>query len=37
LLTLPWSETPRAMAWAFDSLWITNFDADTIWRIDPDV
>lgn len=35
LLTLPWSETPTAMAWAFDSLWVTNFDADTIWRIDP--
>jgi DNA-binding beta-propeller fold protein YncE len=35
LLTLPPAETPTAMAWAFDSLWITNFDDDTVWRVDP--
>jgi hypothetical protein len=35
LLTLPAAETPTAMAWAFGSLWITNFDDDTLWRVDP--
>jgi hypothetical protein len=35
LLTLPAAETPTAMAWAFGSLWITNFDDDTVWRVDP--
>lgn len=37
LLTLPFGETPTAMAWAFGSLWITNFDDDTIWRVNPQV
>ncbi len=37
LMMLPWSETPTEMAWAFGSLWITNFDTDTVWRVDPDV
>lgn len=35
LLTLPWAEVSTTMAWAFGSLWITNFDDDTIWRVDP--
>jgi len=37
LLTLPSAETPTSMAWAFGSLWITNFDDDTVWRVDPSV
>lgn len=36
-LTLPSAEVPTQMAWAFGSLWVTNFDADTIWRVDPTV
>lgn len=37
LLTLPSAETPTSMAWAFGSLWVTNFDDDTVWRVDPTV
>ncbi len=37
LITVPWSETPTGMAWAFGSLWITNFTSDTVWRVDPGV
>ena len=32
--TLPTGEVPTAMAWGFGSLWITNFDDDTLWRLD---
>ena len=31
--TLPTGEVPTAMAWGFGSLWVTNFDADTVWRL----
>jgi DNA-binding beta-propeller fold protein YncE len=34
-LTLPAAEVPTSMAWGFGSLWITNFNDDTVWRIDP--
>jgi YVTN family beta-propeller protein len=29
----PWEETPTGMAFGFGSLWVTNFGADTIWRV----
>jgi DNA-binding beta-propeller fold protein YncE len=32
-VTLPTGEVPTAMAWGFGSLWITNFDDDTLWRL----
>jgi len=32
-LELPWGETPTGMAWGFGSLWITNFNQDTVWRV----
>jgi streptogramin lyase len=32
-LQTPWEEVPTAMAWAFGSLWISNFDDDTVWRV----
>jgi len=32
-LQLPWQETPTGMAWGFKSLWVTNFNQDTIWRV----
>jgi DNA-binding beta-propeller fold protein YncE len=35
--TLPIGEVPTAMAWGFGSLWVTNFDADTLWRLDTSV
>jgi len=35
LMTLPWAEAPTAIRYAFGSLWITNFDADSVWRVDP--
>ena len=35
LMTLPWEETPTGIRYAFGSLWITNFDNDTVWRVDP--
>jgi DNA-binding beta-propeller fold protein YncE len=35
VMTLPWEETPTGLAYAFDSLWVTNFDESTIWRVDP--
>lgn len=34
LMTLPWEEAPTAIGYAFGSLWITNFDQDTVWRVD---
>jgi DNA-binding beta-propeller fold protein YncE len=36
ILELPYAEANTAMAWAFGSLWVTNFDADTVWRVDPE-
>jgi DNA-binding beta-propeller fold protein YncE len=35
LLDLPHGQAVTGMAWAFDSLWVTNFDDDTVWRINP--
>lgn len=35
LLDLPYGEAITGMAWAFGSLWVSNFDNDTVWRIDP--
>lgn len=32
-MQLPWEETPTGLAWGFGSLWVTNFDQDTIWRV----
>jgi hypothetical protein len=32
-LQTPWEEVNTGMAWAFGSLWITNFTADTVWRV----
>jgi len=32
-LQLPWEETPTGLAWGFGSLWVTNFDQDTVWRV----
>lgn len=32
-LELPWAETPTDIAWGFGSLWLTNFNQDTVWRI----
>jgi streptogramin lyase len=32
-LLLPWEEAPTGMAFGFGSLWITNFDQDTVWRV----
>ena len=37
LATLPWEEVPTGLQYAFGSLWITNFDQDTVWRLDPTV
>lgn len=34
ILTLPWEEAPTGIWYAFDSLWVSNFDADTVWRVD---
>jgi hypothetical protein len=36
-LQLPWEETPTGLAWGFGSLWITNFDADSVWRVNTSV
>src|SRR5262249_22891785 len=30
---LPWSEVITRIEWGFGSLWVTNFNADTVWRI----
>jgi hypothetical protein len=35
LLDLPSAEAITTIAWGFGSLWITNFDADTVWRVNP--
>jgi hypothetical protein len=35
LLELPYSEAITTIAWGFGSLWVTNFDADTVWRLNP--
>jgi streptogramin lyase len=35
LLELPHAQATTGMAWAFGSLWVTNFGVDTIWRIKP--
>jgi len=35
LMTLPWEEVPTGIHYAFGSLWITNYDTDTVWRVDP--
>jgi streptogramin lyase len=32
---LPFGEAITGMAWAFGSLWVTNFGDDTVWRINP--
>jgi len=34
LITLPWEESPTGLVYAFGSLWISNFDQDTVWRVD---
>ena len=34
-LTLPAGEVATSMAWGFGSLWITNFDDNTVWRVQP--
>jgi streptogramin lyase len=33
-MQLPWEEAVTGVAFGFGSLWITNFDQDTVWRID---
>jgi DNA-binding beta-propeller fold protein YncE len=32
-MQLPWEEAPTGLAFGFGSLWITNFDQDTVWRV----
>ena len=34
LMTLPWEESPTGLLYAFGSLWVSNFDRDTVWRVD---
>jgi outer membrane protein assembly factor BamB len=36
-LDLPWEETPTGLAWGFGSLWVTNFEQDTIWRVNTTI
>ena len=33
-LEMPWAEVNTDIEWAFGSLWVTNFNDDTVWRVD---
>jgi streptogramin lyase len=33
-MQLPWEEAATGLAFGFGSLWITNFNQDTVWRVD---
>ena len=33
LLEMPWAEVNTDIVWAFGSLWVTNFNNDTVWRV----
>ena len=33
-LEMPWAEVNTDIVWAFGSLWVTNFNDDTVWRVD---
>jgi DNA-binding beta-propeller fold protein YncE len=32
-LEMPWAEVNTDIVWAFGSLWVTNFNDDTVWRV----
>ena len=37
-MTFLWmEETPTGLAWGFGSLWVTNLEQDTIWRVNTTI